>query len=277
MSFSIPKAELIHWRTARSHESPCSLPVQLQGQLFYRQSRLKWLGFIFTSSLNPRSHFARRYTLANAAQATIRRLSPPGMGLPRYLCLSLAHSLLAAFLLYGSAVWNPPPPIMNSMFIFWRLVCRWITNYCSNTNTTCLHREACLPRLPGLIRHQPRLASPRLICSPPEINPASACLPKTVPTCSPHRAPLLAHRKITSQPYLFFNLNWPSALDKAQKPRYRHNAITVLANAAVPLVHDVVTLPPISPHLTDYLPPVPGVVPSYAHLKLRAKQLLLSD
>jgi len=33
----------------------------------------------------------------------------------------------------------------------------------------------------------------------------------------------------------------------------------------------------MSLHLTDYLPPVPGVVPSYARLKLRAKQLLLSD
>ena len=37
------------------------------------------------------------------------------------------------------------------------------------------------------------------------------------------------------------------------------------------------TLPPISLHLTDYLPQIPGAVPSYARLKLRAKQLLLSD
>jgi len=88
---------------------------------------------------------------------------------------------------------------------------------------------------------------------------------------------LLARGKITSQPYLFFNLDWCSAPDKAENPRYRHNAITALAKAAVPLVHDVVILPPISLHLTDYLPPVPWVVPSYALLKLRAKQLLLSD
>jgi len=39
----------------------------------------------------------------------------------------------------------------------------------------------------------------------------------------------------------------------------------------------VPTLPPISLHLTDNLPPIPGVVPCYARLKLRAKQLLLSD
>ena len=118
ISLSFPKTELIRWRTTRSNEPPCSLPVQLGGQLFYPQSRLRWLGFIFTPSFNPRSHFSRRYTLANAALATIRRLSPPGMGLPPYLCLSLARSLLAPILLYGSAVWIPPSAIMNSMSIF---------------------------------------------------------------------------------------------------------------------------------------------------------------
>ena len=145
ISFSIPKTELIHWRTARSNEPPCSLPVQLEDQLFYPQSRLRLLGFISTPSFDPRSHFSRRDTLANAALTTIRRLSPPGMGLPPHLCLSLARSLPAPILLYGSAVWSPPPTIMNPMSLFWRQVCRWITNCFSTTNTTCLHREACPP------------------------------------------------------------------------------------------------------------------------------------
>ena len=277
ISFSIPKTELMHWRSASSNEPPCSLPVQLEDQLFYPQSRLKWLGFIFTPSFDPRSHFSRRYILEHAALATIRRLSPSGMGLPPYLCLSLARSLLAPIVLYGSAVWDPPPSIMGPMSAFWHRVCRWITNCFSSTNLRCLHSEACLPPLPVLIRHQRRLAGLRLFCSPPEINPATARLPKSVPTFSPDSAPLLAHGKITSQPYLFFNLDWRSTPDKAKNPRYRHNAITAVANMAVPLVHDVSTLPPIYLHLIDYLPLVPGVVPSYARLKLMAKQLLLSD
>jgi len=277
ISFSIPKTELIHWRTTRSNEPPCSLPVQLEDQLFYPQSHLKWLGLIFTPAFDPRSHFSRRYTLANAALATIRRLTPPGMGLPPYLCLALARSLRALILLYGSTVWNPPPAILNPMSVFGRRVCRWITNCFVTTNTTCLHREACLPPLPALIPHQRRLAGLGLICSPREINPATARLPKTVPTFSHHRASLAACGKITSQPYLFFNLDWHSAPDKAKNPRYRHNAITALDNTAAPLVHDISTMPPISLHLTDYLPPTPGIVPSYARLKVRAKQLLLSD
>jgi len=277
ISFSVPKTELIHWRTTRSNEPPCSLLVQLEDQLFYPQSRLKWQGFIFTPAFDPRSHFSRRYTLANAALAIIRRLSPPGMGLPPYLCLALARSLLAPILIYGASVWNPPLSIMSPMSVFWHRVCRWITNCFSSTNITCLHREACLPPLPVLVRHQRRLASLRLICSPPEVNPATARFPKSVPTFSPHRATLIARGKITSRPYLFFNLDWCSALKKTKNPRYRHNAITALANTAASLLHDVSTLPPISLHLTDSLLPIPGVVPSYANLKLRAKQLLLSD
>jgi len=166
---------------------------------------------------------------------------------------------------------------MGPMSVFWHRVCRWITNSFSSTNITCLHREACLPPLPVLVHHQRRLVGLRLICSPPEINPATARLPKSVPTFSPHRAALIACGKITSQPYLFFNLDWHSTPDKTKNPRCRHNAITALANRAVPLIHDVSTLLPISLHLTDYLPPVPGVVPSYTRLKLRAKQHLLSD
>jgi len=243
ISFAVPKTELIHWRTARNNEPLCSLPVQLEDQLFYLQSCLKLLGFIFTPSFGPRSHFSRRYTPANGALATIHRLSPPGMGLPPYLCLSLACSLLAHIILYGSAVWNLRPSIMCPMSVFWHWVCRWITNCFSTTNTTCLHREASLPPLLALIRHPRHLAGLTLICSPPEINPATARLPESVPTFSPHRAPLWARGKITSQPYLFFNLHWRSTPDKARNPRYRHNAITALANSAIPLVHDVAMLP----------------------------------
>jgi len=82
-----------------SNDPACSLPVQLEEQLFNPQSHLKWLGFIFTPAFDSRSNFSSRYTLANTALAMIRRLSPPGMGLPPCLCLTLARSLLAPILL----------------------------------------------------------------------------------------------------------------------------------------------------------------------------------
>jgi len=42
----------------------------------------------------------------------------------------------------------------------------------------------------------------RVVC-----NPASARLPKSVPTFSPNRASLIARGEISSQPYLVFNLD----------------------------------------------------------------------
>ena len=43
------------------------------------------------------------------------------------------------------------------------------------------------------------------------------------------------------------------------------------------LMSDATTLPLISLHLTEYLPPIPLVVPSYVRLKVPAKQHLLMD
>jgi len=147
------------------------------------------------------------------------------MGLPPHLCLTLACSLLAPILLYGSTVWHPPA-IMDQMSVFWRRVSRWMTNCFSTTNSICLYREACLPPLPYLVRHQRRLAGLRLLCSPPQVNPAMARLLKIVPTFSSFRAPALSQRKATNKPYLFFNLYCDRPPDKSKNPRYRHNTIS---------------------------------------------------
>jgi len=163
------------------------------------------------------------------------------------------------------------------MKIFWHKVCRWVTNCFSSTHLDPLHKEACLPPLPLLIKHRQRLAALRLLCSPPEINPATACLPATVQTYSSHPSSALARGKIPGKPYLFFHLPWDQPQDKIRRPRYRHSAITALAHTALPLLGGVSTLPPISLHLTDYLPPTPPIVPSYQNLKSRAKNLLLAE
>ena len=109
ISFSVPKIELIYWRTAWSNEPPCCLQVLLEGQLFYPQARLMWLGFIFTPSFDPRSHFSRRYTLAHTALATIRHLSPPGMGLPPHPLSLLGMFAPSPDSPLRVCCWEPPP------------------------------------------------------------------------------------------------------------------------------------------------------------------------
>jgi len=61
------------------------------------------------------------------------------------------------------------------------------TNCFMSTPTDILAVEACLPPLGLLLRYKRRLAHLRILCSPPEINPATARLPPSVQTPSLHR------------------------------------------------------------------------------------------
>jgi len=246
----------MHWRTPRENHPPCRLPVHLEGLVFYPHNCLKWLGFLFTPSFDPRAHFSHRLSLANAAFATIRHLSPPGIGLPPHLCLTLARSLLAPILLYGLTVWHPPPTIMDPMSVFWWRVCRWTTNCFSTTNSICLYKEACLALLPCLILQQHCLAGLWLLCSPQEVNPATACLPKLLLTFSSFRAPHLSQKKIIDKPYLFFNWSWDCPLDKNKNPRYQYNAITTLAFMATPLLSELSPSPQSPSTLRNTFPPL---------------------
>jgi len=118
ISFSIPKTEVIHWRTPRENQPPCRLPVHLEGQIFYPQTCLKWLGFLFTPLFDPRAHFSLRLSLANGAFTAIRRLSPPGIGLPPTSVLP-SHGL--SLLLFSYTVWlygNLSPPFLTEWLSF---------------------------------------------------------------------------------------------------------------------------------------------------------------
>ena len=86
LSFSVPKTELIHWRTPKERSPPSTAGVRLDDLYFPPTNEVRWLGYWFTPALTTNSHFARRLALAQAALETIKRLSPPGKGLPPYLC-----------------------------------------------------------------------------------------------------------------------------------------------------------------------------------------------
>ena len=117
----------------------------------------------------------------------IKRLSPPGMGLPLFLCHCLASSLLFAILGYGRDVFTPTVHMMRKLSAFWHKTQRWCTNCFTCTPTDILAVEACLPPLDRLFSYKKHVASLRILCSPPEINPATARLPPSVQTPSLHR------------------------------------------------------------------------------------------
>jgi len=108
VSFSVAKTELIHGRTPSQRNSPkCFSPIQIKGELFRPSDSLPWLGYWFPPALDPAAHCSRRLALAQGAFALVRRLSPPGAGLPPYLCHRLATSLIAPILLHGADLFTP--------------------------------------------------------------------------------------------------------------------------------------------------------------------------
>jgi len=117
----------------------------------------------------------------------IKRLSPPGIGLPPFLCHRLASSLLFPILSDGADVFVPTVDMLRKLAVFWHKVQRWTTNCFISTPLDIVAIEACLPPLDLLLTYKRRLTNLRIMCSPPEINPATARLPLSLQTPSLHR------------------------------------------------------------------------------------------
>ena len=89
VNFSVPKNELIHWRTPLQRHSMGALrspPVALDGQIFHPSKKLRWLGYWFVPNLPFSAHFSRRQALSQAAFSSVRRLSDAGKGFSPHLC-----------------------------------------------------------------------------------------------------------------------------------------------------------------------------------------------
>jgi len=187
VSFSIPKPELIHWRTNRDRGPISNAPIHLDGSVFKPKCQVRWLGYSFTPSMSTTPHFTKRLAKAQVAFVAIQRLSPPGTGLPPFLCHLLASSLLFPVLSYGADVFVPTSHMVRKLAVFWHKVQRWTTNCFRSTPTDILAIEACLPPLDLLLRYKRPLAAVRILCSPPEINPPMARLPPSVQRPSLYR------------------------------------------------------------------------------------------
>jgi len=87
VGFSIPKRELIHWRTNRDRDARSNAPIHLDGSVFKPKLEVRWLGYWYTPSISTTPHFVKRLAKAQAAFVAVKRLSPPGIGLPPFLCI----------------------------------------------------------------------------------------------------------------------------------------------------------------------------------------------
>jgi len=124
VGFSVPKTELIHWRTNRDRAPIYNAPVHLDGSVFTPRNEVRWQGYWFTPSISTTPHLVKRLAKAQAAFVVVKRLSPPGIGLPPFLCHRLASSLLFPILCYGADAFVPTAHMTRKLSAFWHKVQR---------------------------------------------------------------------------------------------------------------------------------------------------------
>jgi len=81
VAFSVPKTELIHWRTPKDRSDVSFAPIVINDMLFPPLQAVRWLGYWLTPAIQTTTHFRRRLALAQASFTTIRQLSAAGKGL----------------------------------------------------------------------------------------------------------------------------------------------------------------------------------------------------
>jgi len=196
----------------------------------------------------------------------MRRLSPPGAGLPPYLCHRLATSLVASILLYGPDLFTPSVGTTTRLDTFLHKVQRWTTNFFSATPTGILSVESCLPPISLLITHRQRLAALRVVCSPPSINPATARLHTSFPSLLAHRAPDSSRALTRGLSSVYLPLHWKTP--RPVPPLRNHLPVDAVAHRTIRFTSGLSRMPVINSHLVSPTPVLPHPVPDEQHLLL---------
>ena len=123
VSFSLPKTELIHWRTPSERSAPALSPITLDGQVFHSAKMVRWLGYWLSPALSTSHHFNHRLALAKASFSFIKRLSSPGGGTRHFLAHSVGMGLFLPILTYGADLLVPNHPTTYSMNPSWHRIC----------------------------------------------------------------------------------------------------------------------------------------------------------
>jgi len=256
----------------------CVSPIQIKGEVFHPSNSVRWLWYWFTRALDPTAHFSCSLALAQGAFALIRRLSPPGAGLPPYLCHRLATSLVAPILLDGAHLFTPSMGTTTRLDTFWRKVQRWNTNCFSVTPTGILSVESCLPPVSLLITHLQRLAALRVVCSPPSMNPATARLYPSFPSPTVHRVPDSSRAITRGLSSIYLTLHWKSP--RPVSTIRNHLPVDAVAHRTISFTLGPSRMPMINSHVVCQTPTLPAqslMDNTYSALKKRIRETLLGE
>jgi len=120
------------------------------------------------------------------------------------------------------------------------------------------------------------MAALRLVCSPPQINPASARLCRSFPSLLKFRAPDSHRFLCTRLDPNVMPLNWKTS--RPSPPTRTHLPVDAMAHLTLPLLGNLTFAPLINSSLLPDLPPLPPdnvMKAAYSSLKAKARLLML--
>ena len=176
LSFSLPKTELIHWRTIQQpghHAKDC---VTIGGTVTTPSRFVRWLGFWLEDNMSTVTHFTRRLALASAAFASVKAISHHGKGLNPRACCHIAQAFIRPILLYRANLLAPTKGCLLKMGYLWHRVARWVTTCFYRLNNAILLAEVALQPLTLTICSLQVAYVARIRGTFPTLNPASARL-----------------------------------------------------------------------------------------------------
>ena len=104
LAFSVPKTELIYWRTPKDRSDVSFAPIVINDMLFPPSQTVRWLGYWLTPTIYSSVHFLRRLALAKASFPSIGQLSAAGKSLSSWCNRKLVFGAILLILTYGCDV-----------------------------------------------------------------------------------------------------------------------------------------------------------------------------
>jgi len=272
VAVSVPKTELIHWRTLKDRSDVSFAPIVINDMLFPPSHVVRWLGYWLTPTLHSSVHFLRRLALAIASFTTIGQLSAAGECLSSWCNRKLVFSAILPILTYGCDLLVLDTATLKKLNSFWPVVLRWTTNCFYTTAFGALYREAWLPPIASICKHRPRLAAIRLVCHPSEFNPATTRIPRSVPIWDQGHSADDHHFLLRGSSKAVYLTSWLGPVVDSAK----HIPLDSLCHEVSDLIEEIPILPLAS---TDLVVLPLSRIPSFTYQAHRASllQSLLAD
>ena len=186
--FSVLKTELCHWPKPKDRDTISRSPVSLDGSLFHPSSSVRCLDYWLLPSMESSTHFHKHSAFVQVALSIIKQLPPPGMSLVQHMNCQLLSGLILPIITYGTDLFAPYSSPLDKRAILRNKLRRLVTNCFYSMPVSILPCVACLPSLDSLLLHRRTMATFRIACSSPLINPAAAQMPASFPAHSQKRA-----------------------------------------------------------------------------------------